>query len=174
MPRPGKAVLAAVFFGTALAAAALDLWTKQIAARRLGQPNQSVRIEVVEGALGYRYVTNKGIIFGGFPSLGPLFFWVSLVAVPVIAGIFLRMRAPTLTMTLALAFILGGTLGNLYDRTFHEAVRDFIDAYLIRWPVFNLADSFILVGTILLMLELVMLDEKSGKRKAEEAGAAAA
>jgi signal peptidase II len=164
-----RAALLAIFAGSAALAAGLDLWTKSTAQSRLAAPAGGRQIEVVEGSLGFRYVENKGIIFGAFKSLSTAFFVIAVVAVPVIVVIFVRLKAPTLTMTLALSFVLGGTLGNLHDRIFHGAVRDFIYFYLIDWPIFNLADSYILVGTILLMLELTLLDEKKPKPEAASA-----
>lgn len=150
--------LAALFLAVAAAAAGLDLWTKAVAQGKL--EDRPGRIEVVQGLLAYRYAENTGIIFGGLKGLGKVFFVLALVAAPVIVWIFFRLRRPTWTMTLALAFILGGTLGNLHDRAVHDAVRDFIYVYAIDWPIFNLADSFILVGTLILMLELILLEEK--------------
>ena len=159
-PHVPRRWLAWIFLGTAALAAALDLWTKATAEERLKTPTPQPQIEVIPGALGFRYVKNEGIIFGIGKSLSKVFFVVAIVAVPVIGVIFIRLKAPTLCMTLALAFVLGGTIGNLHDRIFFGAVRDFIYFYLIDWPIFNLADSFILSGTILLMLELTLLDDK--------------
>lgn len=158
-----RRLLIAIFFGSTALAAVLDLWTKQTAMERLARHADGRQIEVLEGSLGFRYVENRGIIFGAFKSLSGLFFIIAIVAIPIIVFIFLRLKAPTLTMTLALSFVLGGTLGNLYDRVFYGAVRDFIYFYLIDWPIFNLADSYILVGTLLLMLELTLLDDKKSR-----------
>lgn len=162
-PHLSRRVLLAIFAGSAALAAGLDLWTKHTAQQRLAGSADGRQIEVLEGSLGFRYVENKGIIFGAFKSLSAVFFVIAIVAVPVIVIIFVRLKAPTLTMTLALSFVLGGTLGNLHDRVFYGAVRDFIYFYLIDWPIFNLADSYILVGTVLLMLELTLLDEKKSR-----------
>ena len=53
----------------------------------------------------------------------------------------------------ALGLILGGTLGNLYDRVVFEGVRDFLHFYLIQWPVFNVADCCLVCGAFLLLLQ---------------------
>lgn len=166
----------AVFFGVALLAALIDIHTKNIAQQKLDWrinkhlPPEELRIDVIPGWLGYRYTTNPGIIFGLGRGAAPVFYWISILAMPIITGIFVVMKKRTLTLTIALAFILGGTIGNSWDRVFHgRQVRDFIDFYKINWPIFNLADSFILVGTILLMLELILFEEK--KRKVEDAPA---
>jgi lipoprotein signal peptidase len=58
-----------------------------------------------------------------------------------------------LALTIALGFILGGTLGNFYDRLVFNGVRDFLHwNYLFDWPVFNLADCWLVGGACLLML----------------------
>ena len=69
----------------------------------------------------------------------------------------------------ALGLILGGTLGNLYDRAVFGGVRDFLYFYLIDWPVFNIADCGLVVGACLLLLQAVF-----GKAKEPEAVPAAA
>ena len=57
------------------------------------------------------------------------------------------------TVQLALSFILGGALGNLADRFFYQGVVDFLDFHLgsYHWPAFNIADSFIFLGVLLLL-----------------------
>lgn len=163
-----------LFSAVALAAAVIDIGTKDVAQDKLDPrlnrhvPVHELRIDVIPGWLGYRYTTNPGIIFGLGRGASPVFYWISIAAVPILIAIFVVMKKRTWTLTLALAFILGGTIGNSWDRVFHgRQVRDFIDFYRIQWPIFNLADSFILVGTILLMLELVLFEEK--KKKVQDA-----
>jgi lipoprotein signal peptidase len=66
--------------------------------------------------------------------------------------------------------IEAGTVGNCWDRIFHPGVRDFIKCYYVRanglpavWPLFNLADSCIVVGVLLLSIELYCFEEKKPK-----------
>jgi signal peptidase II len=67
-------------------------------------------------------------------------------------------------LCLSLGLILGGTLGNLFDRVVFGGVRDFLYFYLIDWPVFNVADSCLVVGALLLLGQAVL-----GKSKDEPA-----
>ena len=66
-------------------------------------------------------------------------------------------------LLLALAFILGGALGNLWDRVTLGYVIDFIEVYYndLYWPVFNIADSAITIGAIILILDTVFIDRSS-------------
>lgn len=68
-----------------------------------------------------------------------------------------------LWLKIALALILGGTLGNLYDRFAYHGVVDFLDFYFQQWhyPVFNIADSAICIGAIMLMIDI--MGKKKGK-----------
>ena len=66
-------------------------------------------------------------------------------------------------LLLALAFILGGALGNLWDRVTLGYVIDFIEVYYndLYWPAFNIADSAITIGAIILILDTVFIDRRS-------------
>jgi len=102
---------------------------------------------------------NHGALFGmgGNQSWGNMFFAVvSLAAAVGISGWVAWMRrAPELILAVALGLILGGTVGNLHDRVVHGGVRDFLHwNYLFDWPVFNMADVFLVTGAGLLLLHV--------------------
>ncbi|HEU4338950.1 MAG TPA: signal peptidase II, partial [Planctomycetota bacterium] len=156
------------FVALSLVAAALDLWTKQAAFAHI--PEGGLEVPVIEGFFSFGRTTNKGIVFGLFPQAGPVFLVISVLAVPAILAIFLSIKKPRWVLTAALALILGGTLGNMYDRVFNEGqVRDFIKFYSGQkvWPLFNIADSCICIGVLLLSLEMLFFDEKK-KPKVED------
>jgi len=156
------------FVALSLVAAALDLWTKRTAF--LNIPEGGLEVPVIEGFFSFGRTTNKGIVFGLFPQAGPVFLVISVLAVPAILAIFLSIKKPRWVLTAALALILGGTLGNMYDRVFNEGhVRDFIKFYYGQkvWPLFNLADSCICIGVLLLSLEMLFFDDKK-KPKVED------
>jgi signal peptidase II len=156
------------FLAIALAFAALDLWTKSTAFHHL--PTSGDEVTVIKGFFYIGHTTNQGIVFGLFPGAGAIFKIISVLAVPAILVIFLSVKKPRWVMTVALALILGGTLGNMYDRLKFDAVRDFIKFYYggdQPWPLFNLADSCICVGVLLLSLEMLFFDDKK-KPRAED------
>jgi len=119
-------------------------------------------IEIPLGIFRLTLVLNTGAAFGTFK--GGLVFFIAL-SVSVIAFIIfyiLRNRISGISAPLALGLILGGALGNLMDRIWFGYVIDFLD--LRVWPVFNIADSAITVGTVILLWDIV---RKSAKRKAQ-------
>ena len=114
---------------------------------------------VVEGFFYLTLVRNTGAAFGIFSNHGGLFFLiVSCLAVITIA-IFLRKKPVSLPRDLGFALILGGAVGNLIDRVRLGYVVDFFDFRI--WPVFNVADSAITVGAL-----LVIISALSRKREA--------
>jgi signal peptidase II len=112
-------------------------------------------IPVLPPVLDLHYITNRGVAFGLFSRFGDVFVPVAIVIMAVIVGYYRSIRGRRLWLRLALALQLGGALGNLLDRLRYGAVVDFIefhiDAINFHWPVFNLADSAIVVGVGILL-----------------------
>jgi signal peptidase II len=148
-----RARRALALYGTAAAVLALDQLTKQLVVANLaGHPP----VNLIGDAVQLRYTTNSG---GAFSLLtgAPLFF--GIMAMVIIGGIvYASRRAQPMSMLVVLGLILGGALGNLTDRLLRGdgllrgEVVDFIKVGI--WPVFNLADSCVVVGGILLALLL--------------------
>jgi signal peptidase II len=140
---------AQILFVTAIVAYGLDRVTKILAESSL----QGSPVEIVPGVLTLRYTTNSGGAFSIGQSAPWFFVGVSaVVAVIIIATAF---RHTSRLVGASLGLVLGGALGNLTDRAIRAPamrgrVVDFIDLHV--WPVFNLADSAIVVGAILLAL----------------------
>lgn len=158
----------AVFAALALFGAVLDLLTKHWAFQYI-RPFEP-EVPVLEGCFSFGRTLNEGIIFGKFQGARTLWLIVSVAAVPAIAAVFFSVRKPRWILTIILGLILAGTIGNMYDRVFWGAVRDFIKFYYVRpngtqavWPLFNLADSYICVGVFLLTVEMLFFGEKGKK-----------
>lgn len=118
-------------------------------------------IPVIPRVFRITHVLNEGAAFSLFAdSLSPervrwmLISFSAFAAVAVLVILLTMGRKLSLT-TLALALILGGAIGNLYDRIRFAAVVDFLEVHIVayHWPDFNVADSAIVVGGILLMLD---------------------
>ena len=109
------------------------------------------------------FVVNYGFAFGllNNPSLNQLL--VSLVILAIILYfLYLLIKTQDKVFQLTLTLILAGALGNFIDRIFRGFVIDFIDIYIgkYHWPAFNIADSCITVGFVVLMINILFLNKK--------------
>lgn len=102
-------------------------------------------------------VFNTGVSFGLFSGLAYGQFYLSAFAVTVVCVLLYWMyTSQRLLFTIALAHIIGGAIGNIIDRVRIGAVVDFLDFHLHNhhWPAFNVADSVILIGAGLLIIDM--------------------
>lgn len=156
---------------TALAAAA-DLVSKEWVFSVLGMPGESPPVVFVPGIFAIETNLNEGALFGMGQGMGAVFATVSVAAIAGIIGLVSRpsTRADR-WLLIALGLVVGGIIGNLYDRLgvpglqWHApldrvgqpvlAVRDWIHVTLpgvIDWPIFNLADSWLVIGAGMLLV----------------------
>ena len=152
-PAPGATRRMLALYGTAALVLALDQLTKHLVVTNLaGRPP----VDLLDDVVQLRYTTNSG---GAFSLLtgAPLFF--GIMAIVIIGGIiYASRRAQPLSLLVVLGLVLGGALGNLTDRLLRGdgllrgEVVDFIKVGW--WPVFNVADSCVVVGGILLAVLL--------------------
>jgi len=114
-------------------------------------------VMVIPGFFRLVYAENKGAAFSLFASFSGFsrVFFLILIPVVVVAIIiyFLLRRNLAFSEKLALSLILGGAVGNLYDRIVYGKVIDFVDFHLgnYHWPAFNVADVAVFVGTLILL-----------------------
>lgn len=112
-------------------------------------------------------VWNNGVSFGMFSSFAnaKIFIIIMNLAISAILLIWLFRNTHQYLM-IALAFVLGGAFGNLIDRIINDAVADFLDFHLFgyHWPAFNLADSFIFIGVVMLLLENFFIKKDEAKK----------
>lgn len=137
---------------------ALDLWSKNIVLHAL---EFRQRLTVIPGYFDWTHVYNTGAAFSflaGESGWQRWFFAAIAVAVGAVLLVWLkRLKSHETWLAVALALVLGGALGNLYDRIVLGHVVDFI---LVHWqnryyfPAFNVADSAITVGAIMLALDM--------------------
>ncbi len=134
---------------------AVDQATKAWVVRNLTLGQSRDLAEWLSPIFSLTYVTNTGVAFGLFQGLGDILMVVALITVALIL-IFSRQLPPNQWLLHgAMGLQLGGALGNLTDRLLRGAVVDFIDLNfwpLHRWPIFNLADTSIVVGVGLVFL----------------------
>ena len=154
-----------LFLGLAVLVVVLDQTTKRLAEDRLERSGiRSVPIPIVGDYLRFTYVENRGAAFGLLQDQTAFFVFVGILVVGVIAASYRYLPRSGFRLHLALGLQLGGALGNLIDRIRQGYVVDFVDfGYRTNWwPVFNVADSAIVIGVALLALNaLAPADESS-------------
>ncbi len=132
-------------------------------------------VTVIPGCFRLTHVQNTGAAFGLFAEstaqwkIGALVSF-SVIALMVVSALLWKHSHSLSTTTIGLSLILGGATGNLWDRMFTGHVVDFLDFYVgsYHWPAFNVADSAIVIGAILLVSEIVFA--KSGDEAVKLSG----
>src|SRR5262245_50078637 len=137
----------------------LDRWTKAWIQNEFDLHESA---SVIDGFFNITYVQNTGVAFGIFSSIispvkSVLLSVFTAFAAIVVVAYSVRSPARKRLLQVALALILGGALGNLYDRLAYGYVVDFLELYIgtYHWPAFNIADSAITIGVVLLALEII-------------------
>ena len=155
----------------ALAAFLLDRITKLLVVRNIMLEDA---VQIIPGFFRLTHLENPGAAFSLFAESPSPVKTVLLVAISVAAlvvvALLLWMRRNTFNATtVALALIMGGALGNLWDRLTDGKVTDFLDFYIgiHHWPPFNVADSAIVTGAMLLMFRMLRKEEKHADESVE-------
>lgn len=153
---------------TAAVVAGLDQLTKQVALRSLSDGP----IDLIDSVLSLRLTFNPGGAFGVLQGV-PGFFLVATVGIILFILVWVR-KVEDARSIVPLGMVLGGGLGNLFDRLFRDEtggrVVDFVDLHV--WPVFNLADASISIG-VLLILWLAFRSERASSDQERAGGAGA-
>jgi signal peptidase II len=154
--------LAALFVGVV----ALDQASKMVIKNSmlLGQS-----IPVLGDAVRLTFVENDGIAFGLHVKNAALFTAFSIAACVFIVVYFWKQRQEGGWLKAALILILGGAIGNVIDRVAFGKVVDFIDVGIrtVRWPVFNVADSAVVIGMGILIVLMIMEEKARPAAKAD-------
>jgi signal peptidase II len=127
-------------------------------------------ISIIPGLFRLTHLENTGAAFSLFadstsPFRATLLIAFSVAALAVVGSLLWRERKEFNANTLALSLILGGAVGNLWDRLADGKVTDFLDFYIgvHHWPPFNVADSAIVVGAVLLMMRMLRKEKKAAR-----------
>jgi signal peptidase II len=150
-----------LFYGGAAVVIIADQLTKTWVTQNLAEYQSIELFDWLAPILSLTAVRNTGVAFGLFPQMGSLFGLLSLVVVAAILYFRRTIPAADLRIHGALGLVSGGAVGNILDRILKGHVVDFLDVNMWpfhNWPVFNLADSAIVVGVGLLLLDTVLAD----------------
>ncbi len=165
---------------TAVMILVLDQITKIIAVKTM----PPVPVKVIGDFLQWNLVFNEGGAFSSNLGSGSFYTFAAIFVTILVLVVLAKDAGKNKLLDYSLAMVIGGALGNLTDRLYYGKVVDFIDVdffdihlqpakilfydfpgyYMTRWPVFNIADSAVSVGMVLIIIALI-LDAKRGARK---------
>lgn len=146
------------FLITAVCILTADQVTKYIIIQKLPE-NSS--IEIIPGFFSITHIRNTGAAFGLFQGYTEVLTVISIVAIVMIIVLKSMLNFNYAFYNVCLGFVMGGALGNLIDRFLVGEVTDFINVWII--PVFNIADSSILIGFSLIVILILREYFKKGK-----------
>lgn len=128
-----------------------DRFTKYLTLNKLkGHPSRSI----INGILEFRYLENSGAAFGLLKNQQSFFVLVEIITLIAICYVIIKSSPlkKTIPQNICLVIIAGGSIGNFIDRILFGYVIDFIYISSINFPVFNLADFYISISTIVLII----------------------
>jgi signal peptidase II len=145
----------------------LDQWTKTIATESL----EIYEAVVVNNYLNWTLMHNEGMAFSFLADQSGWQRWViSIVAIAIVIWLLIWLKKNKINakfLNLGLVFVIGGALGNIYDRLSLGYVIDFIEAHYNDsfWPAFNIADTAISIGAFFLILDLIFGEKEADESK---------
>jgi signal peptidase II len=136
---------------------ALDQYTKSLVRKHIPLGTSWNPVSWLEPFVTFTHTQNTGIAFGLFPGVSILFIVLILLIIVAVIVYYKKYAPPSWLLTISFGLLVGGALGNLIDRlTQNGNVTDFINVRI--WAVFNIADSSIVVGALLLSIYGLFLD----------------
>ncbi len=120
-------------------------------------------VVLIDRVLEFRYAQNTGIAFGLFQGLGVVFIVLTVLLSVILVLLIYKLPSGKhyLPLNIIFTLILGGALGNLWDRVFQSYVTDFIYIRLINFPIFNVADICVSLGIVALLFYLLFFYKDS-------------
>lgn len=123
-------------------------------------------IEVIKSFFYLTYTNNKGAAFSILTGRRILLILVALIVIGVLIYYVRKNKIEGKVNKIALSLVIGGSIGNLIDRILRGAVVDFLDFKIFgyNYPIFNLADTFIVLGVFLLLISMFRKDKNNDRR----------
>lgn len=132
-----------------------DFFSKRAAVKFLKDES----IELINGILRFSYVENTGAAFGIMKDMRWFFIFITFMLIIILFLLFKKTYYKNAFMRIGVIFVISGAIGNLIDRIFLGYVVDFIDFYIINFPVFNIADCFVCVGAVMLCIHYLFIEK---------------
>ncbi|MBL1135231.1 MAG: signal peptidase II [Chloroflexi bacterium] len=153
----------ALLFGVAVQTIITDQITKWIVVQSLDYGETWVPIPALKSIFDITYTRNTGAAFGMAQEFGNIFLLIAVVVVGAIVYYYRKLPTGSWLVRLTLGLQMGGALGNALDRITRGYVVDFFHVH--GYPIFNVADSSIVVGVVVLVMLLWWEDRKIAKKE---------
>ncbi|HZW68520.1 MAG TPA: signal peptidase II [Pseudogracilibacillus sp.] len=142
-----------------------DQWTKWLVVKNM---ELYERITLIDNFLYFTSFRNKGAAWGILQDQMMFFYIITIIVIVGIIYYLHKYVKDNLFQGIAIAFVLGGAIGNFIDRLLRKEVVDFIDVMIFNYdyPIFNLADSFLVIGVILIFIATI-IEESKGRKEHE-------
>ena len=134
----------------------VDQLTKVIAA---GNMSLFDSVPVIKNVFSITYIHNYGAAWGIFSNHRWIFIVITAIAIILLPILLYRYRKLHFLFGFSLSLIIGGAIGNMIDRVFRGYVIDFLEFTFIEFPVFNVADICVTVGTVLMFIYVIFIDK---------------
>lgn len=143
----------------------IDIITKNIIKAKMELYNS---ISVIDGFFNIVYVLNPGAAFSILHDMNESYrqlFFVSITIIAIFIILYIFIQEKSKVSIIGFALILSGAIGNLIDRIYLGKVVDFLDFYYssYHFPAFNIADSCITIGVVLIIIDMLFINKKSHK-----------
>lgn len=120
-------------------------------------------LPLLKGVFNLTYYGNTGMAFGMFAGNKALLISLCIIILAVMLFAVRKLRIKSRLALSSIGMITGGALGNLLDRILYGFVIDYFDFCLIDYPIFNVADCFVVAGAVLLCVYVIFFDKKEDK-----------
>lgn len=151
-----------IFFVGIFSLLAIDQLTKWIVLEKLPLGDT---VALIEGVFHFTHHRNTGAAWGILDGRIWLLAIVTLVVLVAVIYYMVRYRPKNKWLNASLILLTGGALGNFFDRIFRGFVVDFLDFRLINFPIFNVADCFIVVGAVIFAAYMIFCEYQKEKKQ---------
>lgn len=124
--------------------------------------------EVIKDFFRFTYVENTGAAFGILSNARWIFMLVTALAIIIMIYYKIKYKPQSKTLNISLILLLSGAVGNMIDRLFRGYVVDMLEVTFINYPVFNIADCFVVIGAILISVYILFIYKEPKKESLKE------
>ena len=156
-----------VLFGSVI----LDQLTKAIVVSQMALYEE---VPFLPGLIRFYHTRNTGAAFSMFSDNRWVFMVFSVIAMMIMTYLLVKFHGRHWLLSVSLAAVLGGRIGNMIDRVLSGYVVDFLDFQFMKFAVFNVADIFVTCGSVALAVYILFIEPKVEKRLQEQKEAASA